>query len=308
VKRDLTQGIGFKLFHSGRFTVPLWIGYFIITGLSFITTGMAADRLTDYKGYKDPALLSRMPNYYLSISSSFKEQQFDAYQFSVAEGGKTKKQRVEGHFTTYCYYFDRSAGAMASPLQIIRNYQNAVTKIGGKVLYDNPEQTTLWIVKNDQETWVEITTVGGGNSYYVRIVERQAMQQEVAASAEAMQEGLTQNGHAEVPGIFFDFNKADIKPESEAALREVAKLLEANTRIRVWVVGHTDYVGSADANVALANTRAASVVKALTQKHGIEARRLLPYGVGPYAPVVSNATEEGRTKNRRVELVIQPSS
>ena len=288
--------------------MPLWVGCFIILGLLFTPTGMAAGKLTDYKGYKDPALLSRLPNYYLSISSSFKEQQFDAYSFSVTEKGKSTRQQIEGHFTTYCYYFDHSAGAMPSTLQIIRNYQNAATQIGGEVLYDNTLQTTLRIVKNGQEAWVEVTPTGNGNSYYVRIVERQVMQQQVTANADAMQAGLTQNGHAEVPGILFDFNKADIKPESEPALQEVAKLLKANPGMRVWVVGHTDYIGTAEANVTLSNARATSVVKALTQKYGIAAGRLSPYGVGPYAPVASNASEIGRAKNRRVELVIQPSS
>jgi outer membrane protein OmpA-like peptidoglycan-associated protein len=307
MKINISQVIFFNLSDYGRFTVPLWTITFIIS-LLFITTGMAADKLTDYKGYKDPALFSRLPNYYLSISSSFKEQQFDSYQFSVTQGRKTIRQRIEGHFTTYCYYFDSTAGAKASPLQIIRNYQKAATKIGGEVLYDNPEQTTLRIIKNNQETWVEVTPSGGGNAYYVRIVEREAMQQQITANADSIKTGLMQNGHAEVTGIFFDFNKADIKPESEPALEEVAKLLKANPNIRVWVVGHTDYVGSADENVTLANARATSVVKALTEKHGIESTRLSPHGVGPYAPAASNASEEGRAKNRRVELVVQPSS
>ena len=195
---------------------------------------------------------------------------------------------------------------MPSPLQIIRNYQNAATKIGGEVLYDNSLQTTLRIVKNGQETWIEVNPTGGGNTYYVRIVERQAMQQQVTANADVMQAGLAQNGHAEVPGILFDFNKADIKPESDAALQEVAKLLKANPGMRVWVVGHTDYVGTAEANVSLANARAAAVVKSLMQKYGIDGKRMSPFGVGPYAPVASNLSEEGRAKNRRVELVIAP--
>ena len=308
MKINFMQGIFSKLFRSGRCSKPLRVASFIFIGLLLATTGMAAAKLMDYKGYKDPALLSRLPNYFLSISSSFKEQQFDAYSFWVTEGGKRTKQRIEGHFTTYCYYFDHSAGAMPSPLQIIRNYQNAAAKIGGEVLCDSPDPTTLRIVKNGQETWVEISTSNGGNSYYVRIVERQAMQQQVTANADAMQAGLMQSGHVEVPGIFFDFNKADIKPESEPALSEVAKLLKSNPALRVWVVGHTDYVGSAETNVALAKARAAAVAQALTQKHGIEAKRLTPYGIGPYAPVAANTTEEGRAKNRRVELVAQPSS
>ena len=130
------------------------------------------------------------------------------------------------------------------------------------------------------------------------------MVQQVVASADLFKSGLKTSGHVEVPGIFFDTAKADLKPESEAALAEVAKLLQANATLRVWVVGHTDNVGGADSNVTLSNARAASVVKALQQK-GIDAKRLAPHGAGPYAPVASNSTEEGRAKNRRVELVAQ---
>jgi outer membrane protein OmpA-like peptidoglycan-associated protein len=74
----------------------------------------------------------------------------------------------------------------------------------------------------------------------------------------------------------------------------------------VWVVGHTDYVGSADTNVALSLARAKAVVQALVQKYGIDAARLAPFGAGPYAPVATNDTEDGRAKNRRVELVKRP--
>jgi len=266
--------------------------------------------MKDYDGYKDPVMFTRLPNYYLASSSSFVERQFDAYLFRVTEANKETKQRVEGHFVQYYYYFDHAAGTMPSALQIIRNYQNAARKIGAQMLGEqvnpgNYMHTTMKLVKDGRETWAEVEC-GGGNSYYLRIVEKQAMEQQVTASAEALQSGLAQNGHVEVPGIFFDFGKADIKPESEPALLEVAKLLKANPAVRVWVVGHTDYVGSADTNVTLAQARAAAVVKALTLQHGIDAKRLLPYGVGPYAPVASNTTEEGRAKNRRVELVAQP--
>ncbi|MBZ5628087.1 MAG: OmpA family protein [Acidobacteriia bacterium] len=131
------------------------------------------------------------------------------------------------------------------------------------------------------------------------------MQQDVVANAAAFQSGLKENGHVEVPGIFFDFGKSEIKPESEPALKEVAKLLQSNPALKVWVVGHTDNVGSVDGNMTLSGARAAAVVKALVQK-GIDARRLAPHGAGPYAPVASNASDGGRAHNRRVELVAQP--
>lgn len=86
---------------------------------------------------------------------------------------------------------------------------------------------------------------------------------------------------------------------------EVAKLLKADAALKVWVVGHTDATGVAAQNLTLSAARAAAVVQALVQKHGIEARRLGSFGAGPYAPVASNADESGRAKNRRVELVAQ---
>lgn len=303
----MTERVGYGHY---IYILLLWVIGSASLGLGVTSPALAAQKMTDYKNYKDPVMFTRMPNYYLSASNSFIDKQFDAFEFRVTEGKKEVKQRIEGPFVQYCYYFDHSAGSMPSTLQIIRNYQNAARKIGAEILYEqvnpgNTLRTTMKLVKDGKETWAEVES-GGGNAYYLRIVERQAMEQQVSASAEALRSGLTQNGHVEVPGIFFDFGKADIKPESEPALQEVEKLLKANPTVRVWVVGHTDYVGSADTNVTLAQARAAAVVKALTLKHGIDGKRLTPYGVGPYAPVAANTTDEGRAKNRRVELVAQP--
>ena len=191
-----------------------------------------------------------------------------------------------------------------------RNYQNAIVKIGGEVLYDGPShhddyfRMTFRITKEGKETWAEIMDEGA--AYYLTIVERQAMQQDVAANADALRDGLTQNGHVEVPGIFFDFAKSEIKPESEPALKELAKLLGDSPSLKVWVVGHTDHIGSAESNVTLPDARAAAVVKALVQGHGINATSLAAQGVGPYAPVATNTTDEARARNRRAELVARP--
>jgi OmpA-OmpF porin, OOP family len=132
------------------------------------------------------------------------------------------------------------------------------------------------------------------------------MKQDVVASADALGSGLAATGHVEVPGIFFDFNKSEIKPESQPALEQVARLLRGTPSLRVWVVGHTDWVGSTEINTALSNARAAAVVRALTQQFGLDPKRLAPQGVGPFAPVAANTTDAGRAKNRRVELVAQP--
>ena len=96
-----------------------------------------------------------------------------------------------------------------------------------------------------------------------------------------------------------------IKPESEKALQEIAKLVKGDAALKLFVVGHTDSVGNIDSNMKLSQDRANAVVQALTGKYGIAGARLKAYGVGPLAPVASNDTDEGKSKNRRVELVKQ---
>ncbi len=106
-------------------------------------------------------------------------------------------------------------------------------------------------------------------------------------------------------GIYFDTDKAELKPESEPTLVEISKLLKADAKLKLFVVGHTDNVGTFDHNLKLSQASAAAVVAALTKKHGVAAARLTPFGAGPTSPVASNAAEAGRAKNRRVELVAQ---
>jgi len=127
----------------------------------------------------------------------------------------------------------------------------------------------------------------------------------VAANAEVFRSDISKTGHVAIYGIYFDTGKADVKPESEPVLKEIAKLLQQNPKLNLYVVGHTDNVGSLDSNMKLSQSRAEAVVKVLVSKYGVDAKRLKSYGVGPLSPVASNETEEGRAKNRRVELVEQ---
>ena len=268
-------------------------------GVLFVLTCLvAAAQMSDYQGHKDPALFTRMPHYFLPAQDSVVDAPFDAFEFMVKRG----TQRVEGHHLHYTYAFDESAGRSPSFLQIVRNYEAAAKKIGGEILFDDERRTTIRIAKNGQETWVALEAFNEGRQYELNIIERQRMKQDVVANAAALQAGLKENGHVEVPGIFFDFGKSDIKPDSEPALKELAALLQANPALKVWVVGHTDNVGLVESNMTLSGARAAAVVKALVQR-GIAANRLAAHGAGPYAPVASNATDEGRARNRRVELV-----
>ncbi|MGA2050931.1 MAG: OmpA family protein, partial [Terracidiphilus sp.] len=147
--------------------------------------------------------------------------------------------------------------------------------------------------------------VSAGSWYRQTIVVDKELPVEVVANAAALSSGITGAGHVIVNGILFDTGKADVKPESDAALKEVTKLLKGHPAMKVYVVGHTDNVGGLAANMDLSKRRAASVVQLLTTKYGISAAQLQSYGDGPYAPVASNDSEDGRSLNRRVELVKQ---
>jgi outer membrane protein OmpA-like peptidoglycan-associated protein len=154
------------------------------------------------------------------------------------------------------------------------------------------------------KTWIFVS-INSGNTYDETFVTETALTQDVVANAAALSTGLTGNGHVIVNGILFDTGKADVKPESDPALQEVSKMLKENSGTKVYVVGHTDNVGGLAANMELSKRRAAAVVQLLTTKYGVPESQLQPYGDGPYAPVASNDSEDGRTANRRVELVKQ---
>ena len=138
----------------------------------------------------------------------------------------------------------------------------------------------------------------------VDVVETKPMEAKMVTvtSAEMAQTMATAGGVA-LYGIYFDFNKADLKPESEPTLKEIAKLLESSPELKVLVVGHTDSVGSFESNADLSQRRAAAVVSALIRNHGVDGKRLKSVGVSFACPKATNQTEEGRAKNRRVELV-----
>jgi outer membrane protein OmpA-like peptidoglycan-associated protein len=114
---------------------------------------------------------------------------------------------------------------------------------------------------------------------------------------------LLDSGKIALYGIYFDSDKDSLRPDSQATLQEIAKLLNANPKLNVEVVGHTDNQGKPDYNLDLSRRRAAAVVRELVSKYGIADGRLGSFGCGFYAPVASNDSEDGKAKNRRVELV-----
>jgi outer membrane protein OmpA-like peptidoglycan-associated protein len=137
--------------------------------------------------------------------------------------------------------------------------------------------------------------------FHLDIVYPAAMEARMIDAA-AMRTALDDTGRIALDNILFDFGTATLSPESAPTLDEMAKLLGESPDMAVYIVGHTDNVGTLEANLALSRARAEAVVAALGAR-GIDAARTVPAGVADLSPVASNATEEGRRMNRRVEMV-----
>jgi len=138
----------------------------------------------------------------------------------------------------------------------------------------------------------------------VYVLEPKAREQKmVVVKADEMARALNATGRIALYGIFFDTDKTDIKSESTPTLNEIGQLLKTNPKLAILVVGHTDNQGAYDYNLDLSKRRADAVVKALTASYGADAKRMRGAGAGMMAPSATNDTEEGRAKNRRVEIV-----
>jgi OOP family OmpA-OmpF porin len=274
------------------------IGYLLpsILFISFLTVGIALAQ-TDVQGSKDHPLITRMPDYYIS---QYNVSEFAGFDPTVI-GGKD----VHWEGKVYSYGYSRKEdGRPISMLQIVRNYETAIKRAGGKILGGDGRRVAAEIRKEGALTGVYMEAFNEGRDYSLTIVESQTMKQEVVADAKAMRNDLADTGKTIVYGIYFDTASATIKPESEPALVEMVKLLNGSPALKAYVVGHTDNVGGLESNLKLSSDRTASVVKAITAR-GVAASRLKSAGVGPYSPVASNDTDEGKAKNRRVEFVKQ---
>ena len=164
---------------------------------------------------------------------------------------------------------------------------------------DGVTSLALYVAQNDFNRFPETF---GRAIVLMNVIDSAAMEHNMI-DAEGMAKSISETGRVTVDNIYFDFNEATLKPESADALSEMARLLSEYADVNVYVVGHTDNVGSMEFNLDLSRRRAEAVVTALVERYGVDATRIVPAGVGSLAPVASNATTDGQAKNRRVELV-----
>jgi outer membrane protein OmpA-like peptidoglycan-associated protein len=287
-------------FEPGRITVMMKTACIILSTLclSLLPSAPLYSQEKDVEGSKDHPLFNRMPGY---VIQRYTEKEFDTHSFRDA---KLNELNVEGHIVEIRYSL-KSGAKEPGRIQVLRNYENAVTKIGGTVLKSDWDGSSFMkVVKDGKEFWVHLDAYIT-SEFTLTIVEKKSMAQDITANADAFSNDIRATGHAAVYGIYFDTGKWGIKPESDGALAEIAKLMKGDPGLQLNVVGHTDNVGGMESNMKLSQARAEAVVQALSGKYGVAATRMRPFGVGPLSPVASNDSEEGRGKNRRVELVKQ---
>ena len=262
-----------------------------------------------------------------SILKSKKVEDFGEYMLVTGRSltGELVGQGLKGKVTRLVYENPKGR----STLEIFSNYKKALVRAGMTEIYTcgmaacgpasarsawnqfnglfaaadgDPRYLAGKIVKGPATAYVAVMV--GRARTQLDIVEIAAMQDNlVVADAAALGQGIDRDGRVSIYGIHFDTDRADVKPDSKAALDEIAKLLRERGTLTLFVVGHTDMTGDRAHNQALSEARARAVVQTLVRDYGIAASRLEGYGVGPLAPVASNADGAGRAKNRRVELV-----
>ncbi len=204
-------------------------------------------------------------------------------------------------FTEYGFTGEREE--MPSPLQICRNYQSAVKNLGGEILWDNDNnEFHASFTRNDKQYYMAVWVYGTPTRYTVTILEPTEMKVDVEIiDADTILHKLNKEGHIALY-INFDTGQATIKPESQETIDEIVAALESEPQLQVKLEGHTDNVGNAAANKKLSDDRANAVMSAIVAA-GIDQSRLAAEGFGLDKPIADNGTEEGRAKNRRVELV-----
>ncbi len=295
----------------------------------------AAAQDQDVEGSKDHPLISRYPGSYIA---KYLTKEFDEFALPLGpvdvENTITKNQPLEGKITRIVYV----APSGRTVLEVFRNYQDALTKAGFETLFtcgpqgcgstvanayaNSGDNLDYWgpqrgihyvsakLARPEGDVYVSLLIDDQGpdsrTNAELYVIEVKPMESGlITVDAASLASDLDRTGHASVYGIYFDTGKADVKPESDATLNEIAKLLRGDSTLKLYVVGHTDNQGALDMNMDLSRKRADAVLAALTTKYAVPASRLKAYGCGPYSPVASNDSEDGRAKNRRVELVKQ---
>jgi len=301
----------------------------VLFSLCAAGTAFAEDIAKDIKGSHDHPRLSRFKG---STIREYRAADFGQAELLLAPPSKKKTRNVEGKVTYIVY--DTPAGHESH--EVYRSYKAELEKAGFTILFscatatecgdfDFPLYYQPYIgfqgnVRTDSiryltaerhapagDTFVSLYAyfqAPDQNRAVLTVVDAAPLNEGmVKVTADALARDITNDGRVIVHGVYFDTDRDTLKAESDPALNEMAKLLSAHAELKVFIVGHTDNAGQSAHNLELSQSRAASVVKALSSRYHVDSKRMEAKGVGSLAPVASNHTEAGRSRNRRVELV-----
>jgi outer membrane protein OmpA-like peptidoglycan-associated protein len=241
---------------------------------------------------KDHSLFTRMKGFSI-VECTTNFNKLDTYN-SAGED-----IQFEGYLTYIDYIFNTETGEMPSNFQIIKNYQDAILAKGGKKIYTDENYGCFELKSNGKEFKILLRDFYNETNFKLYILEMEPMIQEITANA--MLDALNKDGFIAL-SILFETAKYTIQKESLPIVEQIFELMKNNPTLKISIEGHTDNVGDAASNKTLSNNRAKAIFDALVTK-GIDKSRMSFVGWGQENPVADNRTEDGRTKNRRVEIV-----
>jgi len=300
----------------------------LLIALSCQLPTQAGAQTRDVAGAKDFLGIGRFGG---SVITGYQVKDFDATRMQAApfkDGNPADARRLEGRITRIAYRTHPGP----SILEVSRNFETQLTKAGFETLLacdtdacggipfteaiDALPVPQMWVDGFNYHYYAGRKADGGRETYasvivsennreitaQLTIAELGAIENKMVDAA-VMAKGLGETGHIALYGIYFDTDKAVIKPESRPTLEQIAKLLSGQPQLNVFIVGHTDSQGAFDYNLDLSKRRAEAIATELVKTYRIAQPRLRTAGVGLLAPIGSNATDAGRALNRRVELV-----
>jgi outer membrane protein OmpA-like peptidoglycan-associated protein len=302
----------------------------ICTYLIIVAVPAQADD-KDISGSHDHPLVSRYPGSHII---TYVAKDFDEYVLPLGPpiSNKTpltfkKSKLLQGKITRIGY----AVTTDTSVFKIFKNYENAIKKSGFETLFtcnnDSCGDTLKWqdffvdkqifafrsqrvlsahkkIQDKDVYLLVYVGDQSRRNVVGLDVIEVKAMESGmVEINADSLFQKLQSEGKVALYGINFEVDKATLLPQSNKTIKAIAEVLRKDKNLRIYVVGHTDDSGSNNHNMQLSKQRAQAVAEELINKFKINSSRILPQGVGPYAPVANNATDKGRALNRRVEII-----
>jgi OmpA-OmpF porin, OOP family len=258
---------------------------------------------------KEHPLIRPFPGSVLAENMSHYNK-FNSYEFYYLNEitKKREKKTIKGEYWRLLYEVRTPSGDRVktiSKLEFFENYSMAAEERGGRVVFEDAGQMVLTIPRDDGGvTWLRVSGNAGLGQQDLIIVDEKPFKQSLTFGPAEMKATLDAEGRIQLYGILFDLDKATLQIESTKQLQHVVILLKDNPDLMIEIQGHTDDQGSDDYNLKLSQRRAEAVVTYLGL-FDIDSSRLVAKGYGESKPVMPNTTEEGRAKNRRVELVKQ---